>query len=1062
MSKTSLKRNFLLLALLLSIGSAFAQQLRTIQGTVMDKANAPVPNASVNVVGTARASMTDHSGLFTISAAWGDVLEVSSIGYAPHRVTVGTANQIYIMLTDSIGSLGEVVVIGYGQATRRNLTTAQTTVSARDIERTVNTTFDQALQGRAAGVQVTTNSAQPGGGISINIRGVSSLNATTEPLYVIDGVQLQPGLSGQSTTSSLNSLAFLNPSDIESMEVLQGPSAIAIYGSRATNGVVLITTKRGKVGTAKVNYDFLYTIQDKPRELDVLDLQEWVIMNNRVRRQRGEGIPVEQQDSSIVGRGTNWQDAVFRRAPLTKHQVSVSGGSENTKYYLSGERFQQEGVVKGSAFDRTGVRLNIDNTVRRWLKIGANFNYNQTNDDIGTTVVDAVRYAFHMPPYVAVKNPDGSYGGYNQTESQYGDKRYDLNPFAKAELMKYNVKRNTLIGGLNAVLDLAKGLQFRTNFNFNKGNNNNTEFMPTYQIGYTINDKAQLNKSYGESFYWNWNQLLEYNFNLFTDHQITLMASHEAQETRWEGMYAMRQNFPVNLLPGGEIPSIGLGDALGQQLGGYKGWSAMESYFGRANYSYKNKYLLTATLRRDGSVNFGYNNRWGNFPSGSVAWRVSEEPFMKSQKLVSELKLRYETGLTGNHGPGQASLSPLGPRETPWGNGFLATQYGNPDLQWEATMTNNFGFNLGLFKNRITLDGDFYVKKTDNLLMLNPLPYYMGTENSGAISPPWVNIGKLQNTGWAFTLNTVNIQKTDLRWTSNFNISHNENKITKFYQETAVIDNINWRAGGGFIQRSAIGKPAMQFWGYFYDGIFKTLDEVNSSAVPANNNGVRIPTSFESGVYIGDFKYKDLNGDNIITVADMGYIGNPFPKYTFGFANDVTWKSLTLSVLMTGSYGNDIYNAFYLQHVNPFRVYTYNNALQDAADFARIAYDGNGAPYLENPDAKVARYYGGNGNFTRASDMVIEDGSYLRIKNATVSYNVPPRIMGLTKVVSGLRFSFGIQNIYTFTKYRGYDPEIGADVGNNSDALNGRRTFGVDIGQYPQTRSYNFNVGITF
>lgn len=1050
------------MVVLIKAANNTAEKIVRVTGVVKDAEGTPLAGVSVFEKGTTNGVASDGAGNFVINVRDNNaVLVFTSTGYQTLEMQVSRyGTRMQVVMTKGEVNLDEVVVIGYGQTTRRNLTTAQTTVTEKDIAKTVNTTFDQALQGRSAGVQVTTNSAQPGGGITVNIRGISSLNATTEPLYVVDGVQIQPGISGQNTSSSLNSLAFLNPSDIESMEVLQGPSATAIFGSRATNGVVMITTKRGKTGSPKVNYDFLYTLQDKPAELPVMNLQEWVIMNNRVRRQRGEAIPVEQQDSSIVGPGTNWQDAIFRRAPLVKHQVSVSGGTEATKYYLSGERFQQEGVVKGSAFDRTGVRLNLDNTVRRWLKLGANFSYNQTNDDVGTTVVDAVRYAFHMPPYVAVKNPDGSYGGYNQLESQYGDKRYDLNPFAKAELMKYNVKRSTLMGGLTGVVDIFKGLQFRTNFNFSKGNNTTTNYIPTYQIGYTKNDKAQLNLSYGQSFYWNWNQLLEYNLYLFKDHHITLMASHEAQESTWEGMSGMRQSFPVDFLPGGEIPSIGLGDALGQQLGGYKGWNAMESYLGRLNYNYKNRYLITATYRRDGSVNFGYNNRWGAFPSASVAWRVSEEPFMESQNVISDLKLRFETGTTGNQGSGQGIFSPLGPRETPWGNGFLATQYSNPDLQWESTLTNNFGFNIGFFNNRIMLDGDIYVKKTDNLLMRNPLPYYMGTENSGSIASPWVNVGALKNNGWAITLNTINIRKSDLRWTSNFNISHNVNKIVKFYQETGVIDNINWKAGGGFIQRSAVGRPAMQFWGYYSDGIFRTLEEVNASAVPANNNQ-RIPTNV-TGVYIGDYKYKDINGDGLITVADMGYIGNPYPKYTFGFSNDITWKALSLSVLMTGSYGNDIYNAFYLSNINPYRVYTYNNALKDAMNFARITSDANGNPVLENPDATVARYDGGNGNFSRASDLFIEDGSYVRVKNVTLTYQVPPRIVNLTKIVSGLRLSFGIQNLYTFTKYRGYDPEVGADIGNNSDRLNGRSTFGVDVGQYPQTRSYNFNIGITF
>ncbi len=1033
-----------------------------VTGHVVDVNGEPVIGATIrlrgsNSIGTA----TDADGNFSLTRIPSNgVLIISSIGYETLEYSIQGRNALNIILQESSTALQDVVVVGYGSIKRGDLTTAQTSVSAAAIDKTINATFDQALQGRAAGVMVTTNSAQPGGGISVNIRGVSSLTGTNEPLYVIDGIQIQPQLTDFNNASSLNPIAQLNPSDIESMEILQGPSATAIYGSRATNGVVLITTKRGKSGETKIQYDFQYSLQDRPQEIPVLDLKEYTIMNNELRRYLNSPIPEMQQDSSILGSGTNWQKEIFRRAPLTKHQISLSGGSERTTYYLSVEKFAQTGVVVGSGFDRTGVRLNLDNKAKDWLSLGVNFNASQTTDELNTTVTQAVKYAFELPPYIAARNPDGSYGGYPADQIQYHNE--DLNPLARAELESHTSKRNNVSGGFNATVFMLKGLQFRTSLNTSIGTANNTDFIPTYRIGAISKDKAEMSENMSESFYWNWNQLLEYKTKFKDLHDITLMVSHEAQESRYKGISGYRTGFPINEMAEGQLPSLGLGDPIGQRTGGFKGWWAQESYLARLNYNYANKYLLTFTYRTDGSVNFGRNKRWGYFPSGSLAWRVSQEPFFKSlTDIINDFKLRYETGLTGNQGSGNAVYAALRPVPSPWGNGFLVNRYPNPDLQWEETLTHNIGFNISLLNSRITLEGDYYVRKTDNLLMTNPLPFYMGTEGAGAIEAPIVNIGTLSNRGWAFTLNTVNINNRNLVWITNFNISHNKSKIDRFYQETAVIDMTNWGAGGGFIQRSAVGNEAWQFWGYKNDGIFRTKEEVQTGALP--QKGVE-ETTIEvgyNGVWVGDYKYVDIDGNGRINPQDMTYIGNPYPKFTFGLTNDVTWKNFTLSVLMVGSYGNKIYNAFRYGNLNPSSVYTFGNVLRESyLGYARIGLDENGDPYLLNPDATVPRYGGSNGNWSRASDKFVEDGSYLRIKNVSLSYQLPKNLTNRIKYIENVRLTLGIQNLYTFTKYSGFDPEIGVDVGNNSDVK--RRTFGVDVGQYPQVRSYNLNVSVTF
>ena len=1031
-----------------------------ITGKVSNLNGEPLSGVSVIEKGTANGVVTDQNGVYAINVKdERSILAISAVGYLSQEISVKDNSYSNIVMIPDDQSLDEVVVIGYGQTIRKNLTTSQTSISSKEIERTVNTTFDQALQGRSAGVMVTTNSAQPGGGISVNIRGLSTLSGTPDPLYVIDGVQLQPSLTGYNNSSSLNPIAQLNPNDIENIEILQGPAASAIYGSRATNGVVLVTTKRGKQGATSIRYDFLYSLQDKPKEIPVLNLKDWVIMNNELRRFKNNEIPNNQKDSSILEDGTNWQQAIFRRAPLKKHQLAFSGGNDKTTFYLSAERFDQQGVVLGSEFNRTGLRLNLDNRTKNWLKLGVNLNVNQTNDNVSTTVNDVIRYAFSLPPYIPVRNPDGSYGGFSTLEG--GNRADQLNPFAKAEIMTNTQKRNSFNGGVNATFFLLKGLQFRTNLNTSYSNSNALNFTPTYQIGVSYVDRAVLSQSSGTNYYYNWNQLLEYNTKFRDAHNITIMVSHEAQQSRYEGLSGSRTGFPLNELPGGEIPGINLGDDIGQVVGGYKGAWAQESYLGRLTYGFRDKYLATFTYRGDGSVNFGENNRWGYFPSASLAWRADQEPFIKNAlPEISTLKLRFETGLTGNQGSIAGVYAALRPVTSPWGNGFLVNRYKNPDLKWESTFTNNFGFNLGLWKDKLTIEGDFYLRKTDNLLMPNPLPLYMGTSGAGAIEAPIVNLGALQNKGWAFTVKTVNISTKNFSWTSNFNISRNKTKINKFYQETSVVDMINWKAGGGFIQRSAIGNEAWQFWGYKSDGIFKTYDEIMNSAVPrAGSTNARLPFAY-TGVYLGDYKYVDLDGDSLITPQDMTYIGNPYPDFTFGFANDFTWKGLSMSLLIIGSKGNDVYNAFRYSYLNPWRVFNYYNVLQESYDgYARIGYDEFREPYLINPDATVARIEGANGNWERASDRFVEDASYIRIKNLTFSYQIPVHILNKIKVVNNLRVGFGIQNLYTFTKYTGYDPEVGIDIGHQSDVS--RRTFGVDVGQYPQVRSYNFNIGIT-
>ena len=1054
-----------MIACLVWSSGAFAQT-RRVSGTVTTEGtNTPVAQVTVQVKGTNRTAVTNDAGVFNIDAASGETLVLSSVGYAGKEIRLGNQTILAITLSESAQTMDDVVVVGYGRMRRAEQSSAQTSISSADIQRTVNTTVEQAIQGRAAGVYVTQNTGQPGGGISVNIRGINTIGGTNEPLYVIDGVQIQPSTVNYGSAASTNPLAGLNPADIESMEILQGPAATAVYGSRGTNGVVLITTKRGKSGQLKVGYNYLYSLQDKPDDLPAMTLPQFAQMYNEITALIGAQTRDEYKDPSILGPGTNWQQALFKTAPLNKHQVTLSGGSNNTNFYLSGEYFSQEGVAIGSEFDRYSFRLNLDNQTRKWLKLSTNLSYNQTKESLGSTSENLINTAITMSPNVAVKNANGEWAGADETNG-VSVQFTPLNPVAIANLVQNNLKRSGALGGFNIEITPLEGLVLRSSLNGNASWSNGSYFSPNYKLGSRPASIASLSLNNQTNMYWNWNQLVQYTTKIGDKHDISVMASHEAQESRWEGISGSRTGFVSN-----DVVALPLGNALGQQNSSFKGSWAMESYLGRINYSFADKYILQGAFRADGSANFGPDNRWGYFPSVSAAWRITEEPFMQNIGFINELKLRFETGLTGNQGDGGRIWSPLNSIGTPWGTGFLVGRYGNTGLKWEDTRTDNIGFNLSVLKNRIQLEGDYYIKKTNNLLLPNPLPSYMGTSGEGSIGTPTVNIGALQNKGWAFTLNTVNIDKKGFSWRSNFNISGFKTKVTKFYSEVAVIDRQPWYIGTGssaaqgFLQRSAVGQQPWLFYGFISDGIFQSVDEINNSAVPAASGGGRLPTD-PSGVWVGDIKYRDISGpegkpDGIINHLDQTIIGNPWPKATMGLTNTFAYKGFDLNILLTGSFGNDVYNFVRFVNTNPNNVNLGRNMLAETFEYAKLSGTGN-ETVLSNPGTIIPRLTNGdpNGNAQRITNAFVEDGSYVRIKNVTLGYNVPQSVVSKARILQGARLSLGVQNLATFTKYKGFDPEVGAYVGQNvgpNDQL-----IGVDAGRYPLTRVYTFSLGVDF
>lgn len=1037
-----------------------------VSGVVSDDAGQPLPGANVIQKGTTNGTTTDAAGKFSLNVPDDAILVISFIGYTTVEEAVGNRSTIGISLRADATSLSEIVVVGYGEMRKADVTSAMTSVSSKDIALTVNTTFDQAIQGRAAGVYVTQNTGAPGGGVSINIRGVNSLSGTNEPLYVIDGVQIQGGTS----TTGTNPMSTLNPSDIESMEILQGPNATAIYGSRGTNGVILITTKRGKSGNLKVNYAYSLSLQERPKNLDVMNLPQFAQMQVEYKTAIGDkgGIREEFKDPSLLGPGSDWQNALFQRAAMQKHQISFSGGTDKGTYYLSGERMTQDGIALNSGFNRTSVRLNVDNKVRQWLSVGANLMFSQTDQKLGTMGnsqwQNLILNAIQLGPDIPIKNMDGTYGGANDavsTTQQYTPP----NPVGVANIVTNNQTARTLIGGLNAAVQIVKGLEFRTNFNTNIGYTTITTFLPTYHFSaYQKNDVAKLTQQSNQNTYWGWNQMLTFTKDI-NSHRINAMVTHESQYSDWKNLMGYRQNFPTN-----NILDLNLGDPVnGASNGGGQGNWAMESYLGRVNYNYDNRYIVTAAYRADGSSNFGPGNKWGFFPSMSAAYRISNEKFFQVPQ-INDLRLRFETGITGSQGNGSAIYGTMNPAgASQFGVSFSPAVYPNPNLKWEETNTNNFGLTLGILNGHIQLDADYYIKKTNNLILKSTLPWYMGTEGASQVGAPFVNIGSMQNNGWSLAITTKNINSGNFKWTSNFNISSFQPKVTSLTTGTAsIVRNLGHPKGNEpFQQSSKVGQAPWQFVGNIYQGLFQDLNDVTNSPRPVDTNGTILPVD-QSKIWVGDAKYKDINTDGKIDEKDLTSIGNPWPSWFGGFTNTFSYKGFDLSVLITFSYGNQIYNLNRDEQTNPGNINVGRNMFVSTLNYAKLSTaDPNDATvHLLNPGTNVPRIQsskGLNNNFDRYTSNYVEDGSYARLKNVTLNYTLPASLLNKQKIIQSVRVGFSAQNLFTVTNYRGYDPEVGAYVGPsyNGDTLTST-LIGVDYGRYPLTRVYSFNVAIDF
>lgn len=1046
--------------LLLWVSTVYSQS-RAVTGTVTDESNSPMPGVNVIIKGTTVGTTTDVNGNFTLQANSGDVIVVSFIGYTPQEVVVGNQTRIDFRLQEDVATLQEVVVVGYGVQKRSDLTGAISSVSGEDVRQSISTSFDQALQGRVAGVQITQNTGQPGGAVSMRIRGTTSLTGSSEPLYVIDGIQVggnaqgiagfdwQGGAGGQQT-GAVNPLASVNPNDIESIEVLKDASATAIYGSRAANGVVIITTKRGKKGTSQLSYNGYYAIQDVYKTFDMMTLPEYAAYNNEVA-QEVESITANPRfaDPSLLGRGTDWQAAIFQPAPMQSHNLTLTGGSENIRYMISGGFMQQDGIVIGSDFERYNTRINVESTVRKGLDVGMNLAVSRRNETI--TLNDGgdgvISQAAQMPPHIPVRDFNGNFAGPDQ---QNASAQISSNPVGLALLRNNTVLNNRVMANLYGDVQIIEGLKFRSEVSADFGSTKNNAFQPSYNWGRGIsNPISRLAVRNDENFFWLWKNYATYT-KQFGGHDLTAMAGMEAQKSTYEGVTAFKFNVP------NDIPTMNQGDAASMQNTGYKAWNSLASYFARVNYSFNDRYLLTATIRRDGSSRFGSERRWGWFPSASLGWKLNQEDFLASVNAISNLKLRAGWGMTGNENIGNYGFgSSLVTELSAFGNAVRNSQYSNPMLQWEATTQYNIGIDLGLLDDRITMSVDAYLKDTDNLLLRMVLPATFGNMVAG----PYANVGRMENKGIELVVSSVNIDKGKLRWSTNANVTINRNTV-KELAGAALRENIYWYTGFQNATMTDVGYPVGQFYGYVAEGIFTSKEEIQNHAVQIAGPDGRNLIERTTGVWLGDMKWKDINGDGVINSDDRTVIGDPNPDWTFGLNNTFRYGPFTLDVFVMGTIGGDILN--YSRARNEQMVTIFDNQARSVVNRAQTRLkpggtDVNNIDHVEliNPNTNMPRFdNGGENSNHHMSTRWIEDGTFVRIQNLRLGYDVPSSL--LSKVgISRVQVYGNIQNLATFTNYSGLDPQIGAF--NQSPLMQN-----VDLGRYPAPRVYTLGLNIDF
>jgi TonB-linked SusC/RagA family outer membrane protein len=1023
-----------------------------VSGTVKSGSDGSfLVGVTVRLQGTGTGTITNADGVYSLEAGNGQTLVFSYIGFKPQEIEVKGQKTINVVLQEDLKSVDEVVVIGYGSVKRGDNTGSISSIKADDIRRSQPVTIEQSLQGKIPGMVVQQTSGQPGGGASVQIRGITGLGGSG-PLYVLDGVELQ-GIA--SVGGGTNPLAGINPSDIESVDVLKDASATAIYGSKGTDGVIIITTKRGAVAPPKITYEFTTGIQQLTKKLPVMNLQEYATFVNERNAGIGWGFDTrpELANPQYLGKGTDWQDVLFRNAPSSTHALTLSGGDARTQYLLSGAYQTEEGIALGSKFDRISLRLNLDNKTTNWLKIGTSLQLVNIDENINSTNSSVIRAALEQTPDIAVQNADGSWGGSSSTVGWVSQR---VNPYAIALINKDVANRKQVFGNLYAELTFVKGLVLRNEASGNFSIATEDVFHPNYTMGNLVKLGNDGGSQFNQGVYTSLKNYLTYTCLFEGKYNLTAMAGHEASLDKSEMLRADRKNFPSN-----NVQVVSGGDPTTATNSGTKSHNSRESYFGRLNLGISEKYLITGNIREDGASMYAKDNRWILSYSGAFAWKMNNENFLKDVKAINELKLRLGYGLTNRQaGRDYVYTSTLATVPTGVSTISQLTQnIANPDLKWEQTKNSNIGLDGSLLNWRLNFSLDFYLKRTDGLAMQTSLPMYSGTAigwSPGKLDAPWVNVGSMENKGFDFRISSTNIRRKDFTWKTDLTVSRNINKVVKLNADGAPIM--------GQYSKTVVGRSIGEFYGYVVEGVFASAEDafgdeakgILPHARPAKN-GVILPFANASGsIWYGDVKFKDMNGDGIIDENDQTYLGSPIPKVQLGLNNTFTYKNFDLNVFFNASIGNKVFNQLRVTSENPGSSYGYFRTLNNYAKLELIDPAGSSTdPYnvrVTNPNTDIpgVRNDNTNGN-VRFSDKFIEDGTFVRCKNISLGYTLSENLLK-KMYVSALRVYANVTNAFTITKYSGMDPEVGS-----WDPINA----GIDNGFYPQSRRFTFGLNIT-
>ena len=1083
------------------------EQATTCQGKVVDANGEPLIGASVAVKGNkTQGSITDVNGAFTIKGVQkGATLHVSYIGYKGKDVK-WDGSALKVTLEEDANTLDEAVVVGYGTMKRSDLSGASVTMSEEKIKGSIISSLDQSFQGRVAGVTAVQTSGAPGSSSSINVRGIATINANKEPLYVIDGVIVQSGgqsgasfglgdALGNGQVSTISPISTIDPADIVSMEILKDASATAIYGAQGANGVILITTKRGKANSTKFSYNGSFGVNRQTKRLDMMDLREFA---EYYQSFVDEGHPANAYyaDPSVLGKGTNWQDAVFQTALQHNHQVSAQGGTDNVKYYVSGSYMNQDGTIIGSAFERYSFRSNLDADLTNWLKFTMNAAYSNSFDNLklADSNEGILNYSLTTVPSIPIYNVDGSYSSVSQ------EGYTNPNPIAKALMEDILLTRQKLNGSFAFDVTPIEHLTWHAELGYDLNWSKGETWQPTIHLGTWDRDSNTSAWSHNNSKYYAVKNYLTYA-NTFGKHSMSGMFGQELWDSSWENA-----RVEGSKLPSDEVHNPALGAAT-PKIGVGFGSSSMASFFTRWTYNWNQIVGATYTYRYDGSSNFGPKNRWAGFHAFAANFRFSQLGALKESSWLSNGKLRAGWGQTGNSGIGGykwgAAMSVM---PSALGQGYRPANIANTSIKWETQEQINLGLDLGFMHDIITVTLDLYNKESRDMLMPLQLPSYMGTSGNGssALAAPWGNFGHIRNRGVELTIDAHPF-RGNFQWDINFNISANRNKLVSLNSGAGSVPLVGYGQWTDVVSRTEEGMSLYEFYGYVTDGVYtqKDFDEIaaGKQAKPEKwpENGV---FDRNTTVWVGDIKYKDINGrdadgnltgkpDGRIDEDDQTSIGSPLPKFTFGLTNTFRWKNFDLSLFITGSYGNKVlnYNAMGTGGLRGLSNMSslWTNQLTSVKDrtilapidpdkvYEHLDGEGNVVGGIDRGDGKMIYHWyddvnnvkivGGDGktpratisnpnNNVRMSDRYIEDGSYIRLKNISLGYTFPSHLLKKMRLEE-LRIYANIQNLFTLTKYSGYDPEVGASTTSQN-------VFGCDNGRYPSPTTYQIGLQISF